>query len=316
MSNEGADGFGVSLYAVTPTAPSIEPIVVSSTSDKGPSDGDQLQFGWVDVATNASSAGCTTGDAGPLFELYGTEKLTPAQVLTTSMILQGATATVTSMSTDTMPLDQGADAGRGDLCGAPCSGRPRVSGRSPGRTSVSRPTSATSLGCGPTSRATAQEDTVGVGTTATEDPRNARPTPSIEGSPRSIRTGDGLADGRGRRSRSRTASAAARSRRSAQRRRESERAHDAPAEEWTPQYGIYEAALAGSGRENGLFPAHISSGSGRIAPKGIRFTFLAGGDEGFSGAVKMRRVPGSPGVDRFGPRATTWMGGPGRRATW
>ena len=64
VSTEGADGFGVWLYAVTTTPPSIEPIIVSSTFDQGPPDGDPLQFAWVDVATHASSAGCTTGDAG------------------------------------------------------------------------------------------------------------------------------------------------------------------------------------------------------------------------------------------------------------
>ncbi len=51
VSTEGADGFGVWLYAVTTTPPSIEPIIVSSTFDQGPPDGDPLQFAWVDVAT-------------------------------------------------------------------------------------------------------------------------------------------------------------------------------------------------------------------------------------------------------------------------
>ena len=49
VSTAGADGFGVWLYAVTTTPPSIEPIIVSSTFDRGPSDGDPLQFGWADV---------------------------------------------------------------------------------------------------------------------------------------------------------------------------------------------------------------------------------------------------------------------------
>ena len=49
VSTAGADGFGVWLYAVTTTPPSIEPIIVSSTFDQGPSDGDPLQFAWVDV---------------------------------------------------------------------------------------------------------------------------------------------------------------------------------------------------------------------------------------------------------------------------
>lgn len=121
VSTAGADGFGVWLYAVTTTPPSIEPIIVSSTLDQWPS-GDPLQFAWVDVATHASSAGCdTTGDLGTVFQLYSIEKLTPAQVQTTSMLIEGSSATVTGISNDTMQLGEAPMPGT-ELCGAPLYG--------------------------------------------------------------------------------------------------------------------------------------------------------------------------------------------------
>ena len=122
VSTEGADGYGISLYAVTTSPSTIEPMTVSSTFDTGPQDGGPLQFAWVDVATHASSAGCvSTGEQGPFFVLYSTEKLTPARVQTTSILIEGSTATVTAISTDTMPSDQAPMPGR-DLCEAPIYG--------------------------------------------------------------------------------------------------------------------------------------------------------------------------------------------------
>jgi len=132
VSTEGADGFGVSMYAIceSPTAcqststapPAIQPITVSSTFDRGPEDGKPLQFAWVDVFTHASSADCAiTGSQGPFFVLYSTEKLTPAQVQTTSILISGSTATVTDISTDTMPFSQAPMPGR-ELCGVPIYG--------------------------------------------------------------------------------------------------------------------------------------------------------------------------------------------------
>ncbi|MEP6758445.1 MAG: VCBS repeat-containing protein [Actinomycetota bacterium] len=122
VSTEGADGYGVVLYSVTSTPPGIEPIVVSNMFGEGPQDREPLQFGWVDVYTHASSAGCdTTGDQGQFFALYSTEKLTPAQVQTTSILIGGSTATVTAISNDTMPLGEAPMPGT-DLCGAPIYG--------------------------------------------------------------------------------------------------------------------------------------------------------------------------------------------------
>ena len=116
VSTEGADGFGVWLYAVTTTPPSIEPIIVSNTFHQGPPDGDSLQFAWVNVATHASSAGCAERRTGLALPAVRNGEATPAQVQTTSMIVQGATATVTAITTDTMPRDQAPLPGR-DLCG-------------------------------------------------------------------------------------------------------------------------------------------------------------------------------------------------------
>jgi len=122
VSTTGADGFGVSLYAVTTSPPNVEPITVSSTFDTGPQDGKPLQFAWVDVVTHTSSAGCAnTGDQGPFLALYSTERLTPAQVQTTSILIEGSTATVTAISNDTMPLGDAPMPGT-EFCGTPIYG--------------------------------------------------------------------------------------------------------------------------------------------------------------------------------------------------
>jgi hypothetical protein len=289
VSTEGADGFGVSLYAVATTPPSIEPIIVSSTFDQGPPDGDPLQFGWVDVATHSSSAGCTTGDAGPLFELYGTEKLTPAQVQTTSMIVEGTTATVTAITTDTMPFDQAPMPGT-DLCGAPLFGSAAGLAATPGVNvgfevnlcNVST-LSADFDGDG-------ERDTAYVGLPVGD--QGCKDLPYDEKGVAGIDTdADGLIDGH-------TAvlpwcldcSPFA--------------AIDFNADgaselaillqsSSTPQYGIYEAASAGSGGDPGLYPAIVGPGSEQF-PEGDPLIFLAGGDEGFSGAVKCEGFPDHP----------------------
>ena len=289
VSTEGADGFGVSLYAVTTTPPSIEPIIVSSTFDQGPPDGDPLQFGWVDVATHASSAGCTTGDAGTLFELYGTEKLTPAQVMTTSMVVQGATATVTAITNDTMPFDQAPMPGT-DLCGAPLFGSAAGLASTPGVN--------VGLDVNLCNVATLSADFDGDGARDTAyvglpvGDRGCKDLPYDEKGVAGIDTdADGLIDGH-------TAvlpwcldcSPFA--------------AIDFNADgaselaillqsSSTPQYGIYEAALAGSGRDPGLYPAIVGPGSEQF-PEGDPLIFLAGGDEGFSGAVKCEGFPDHP----------------------
>ena len=81
----------------------------------------------------------------------------------------------------------------------------------------------------------------------------------------------------------------------------------------TPQYGIYEAASAGSGREPGLYPAIVGPGSEQF-PEGDPLIFLTGGDEGFSGAVKCEGFPDHP-VLIVWASSGPWMAAPGRRAT-
>jgi len=290
VSTAGADGFGVSLYAVTSSPPSLEPITVSNTLVRGPSDGRQLQFAWADVYAHASSAGCLTAPDGvSTFQLYSTEKLTPAQVQTTSMIVEGTTATVTAITTDTMPLDQAPLPGI-DLCGAPIHGSAVGVSSAPGTyvgldanlCDVST-LSADFDGDG-------ERDTAYVGLPVGD--RGCRDLPYDEKGVAGIDTdGDGLVDGH-------TAvlpwcldcSPFA--------------AIDFNADgaselavllqsSSTPQYGIYEAASAGSGREPGLYAAIVGPGSEQF-PEGDPLIFLTGGDEGFSGAVKCEGFPDHP----------------------
>ena len=183
-----------------------------------------------------------------------------------------------------------ADAGQRTSAVRRCSGRPRASGRSLDSTSVSRPTSATSLACGPTSRATARRTPCGSGRRATERPMPDRRRASRDRRDRHERrrprrrAGDGAVPALHRLQRVRGGRL---------QRGRGERTRDPPARGIDASIRHLRGGLAGSGRDGGLHPAHISSGSEQF-PEGDPLTFLAGGDEGFSGAVKCDGFPDHP----------------------
>ena len=80
VSNQGADGYGISLYAVTTSSPSIAPIT---------KDGDPFQFAWVGVVTHANAAHCETTDSGAhTFVLTDAEFDSPTTVDSVSYSIQ------------------------------------------------------------------------------------------------------------------------------------------------------------------------------------------------------------------------------------
>ncbi len=119
VSTEGADGYGVSLFLV-PTSPvSIHAIRVEDPQNLAHVL-DPLQFAWVDVATHFSGARCGTSQDGraALILDAGDKRSATADVQSTSLVLDGSTATVVDVSHATMPM---ADAPSPDheFCGTP-----------------------------------------------------------------------------------------------------------------------------------------------------------------------------------------------------
>jgi hypothetical protein len=119
ISTEGADGYGVYLFVVSPSVPSIGPINVDDPHNLARVL-DPLQFAWVDVATHFEGARCDRlGDGTPTLVLDGGDKLPPdADVRSTTLVLDGSTATVVDVSDTTMPLAD-APVPEHELCGTP-----------------------------------------------------------------------------------------------------------------------------------------------------------------------------------------------------
>ena len=233
------------------------------------------------------------GDAGPLFELYGTEKLTPAQVLTTSMILQGVPRRLRRCRLTRCRWIRRRCRARTCVVRPVRVGRgSRVAARAGHR---SRDQHLRRLWPRADFTGDGQEDTVRVGTTATgtvPDRHRASRNP-----PRSIRTGMALPTG-GRRSCSRTASAAARSRRSTSTPTERASSRSSCKKDRHPNTGSTRRPSRAAGARTGSFRAHQLGqravprrGSAHV-PRGRRRGVLRRGE--------VRRVPGSPGVDRLG----------------
>jgi WD40-like Beta Propeller Repeat len=120
VSTEGADGYGVYLFAVsTGGSPTIDPVHVEDPQHLA-SVLDPLEFAWADVAAHFEGARCgALPDGTPVFLLQGGDKLPPdADVRTTALVLSGSTATVVDVSTTTVPLADAPVPGN-ELCGTP-----------------------------------------------------------------------------------------------------------------------------------------------------------------------------------------------------
>ena len=110
VSTEGADGYGVYLYAIMTSPPSVAPIT---------RDGDPFQFAWAAVATHADAAHCELSDTGKgtLVLTDATFEPPDASVDSTSFLINGTIATKTGQDhTTTVPLDQ-APVPTNELCG-------------------------------------------------------------------------------------------------------------------------------------------------------------------------------------------------------
>lgn len=114
VSTEGADGYGVYLYAVMTSPPSIAPIT---------SDGDPFQFAWAAVAAHADAAHCTISDRGEGILVLTDATFEPpdASVDSVSFSIEGTIATKTGQDHTIVPLDR-APKPTDRLCGAPIHG--------------------------------------------------------------------------------------------------------------------------------------------------------------------------------------------------
>jgi len=126
VSNAGADGYGISLYAVTGGAdPSIRSISVSDPQGIGfitvdPRAYDPMQFAWVDVVGRFVAAHCEVQPDGQqaLVVVDGDKLADTAAVRSTVLVLHGDTATVVDASRSTVSLADAPVPGD-ELCGAP-----------------------------------------------------------------------------------------------------------------------------------------------------------------------------------------------------
>jgi len=121
VSTEGADGYGVYLFVVSKTDhPSMDPITLEDPREIGYITLDPLQFAWVDVAGHFEGARCETLDNGiATLTIDSGDKLPPnAELRSTTLALDGSTATVVAASKTTMPLSD-APIPTNELCGTP-----------------------------------------------------------------------------------------------------------------------------------------------------------------------------------------------------
>lgn len=111
VSNAGANGYGVWLFRIGTSPPSITPVL---------HDGDPFQFTWLDVATHAASARCEPADGAlPALLVDEVEKDPhPAQVTELTFVLDGDNAVPSGTHGYSTPLDQAPLPGS-TLCGAP-----------------------------------------------------------------------------------------------------------------------------------------------------------------------------------------------------
>jgi hypothetical protein len=122
VSNAGADGYGVWLFAVTSSPPAVEPITVVDPQGLGNVQTGLLQFGWADVVGHAEGARCDSSPSGTTLTIFGYDKFDPrTEVRTTTLRIDDATATVIGASNDRMPLAEAPVPGN-EICGAPLHG--------------------------------------------------------------------------------------------------------------------------------------------------------------------------------------------------
>jgi hypothetical protein len=118
VSNAGADGYGVWLFAVTTSPPAVVPVDVADPQGIGYIQTGPLEFAWVDVAGHAEGAMCETSADGTNLSIFGYDKFEKeTEIRATTLHLDSTTATVTDASKDRIPLADAVVPGN-DLCGA------------------------------------------------------------------------------------------------------------------------------------------------------------------------------------------------------
>jgi hypothetical protein len=121
VSNEGADGYGVWLFAIsTAGPPTLSAINVEDPQGIGYLHLDPLEIAWVDVAGHFSGARCGTLDDGTATLIVdGGDNLPPnADLRSTTLVLEGSTATVVDATKTTIPLVDAPVPGH-EFCGTP-----------------------------------------------------------------------------------------------------------------------------------------------------------------------------------------------------
>jgi Tol biopolymer transport system component len=294
VSNAGADGYGVWLFALTTSPPSIVPIDVVDPQGIGYIQTGRLEFAWVDVAGHAEGAMCETSAAGTDLTIFGYDKFEKeTEIRATTLHLDGTKATVTDASKDRIPLADAVVPGN-DMCGASLHGS---------AANFPEATDASGLDIGievPLCNVTTvvadftgdgRKDTAWVGDEAPDEGCSDPNFAGVRGVVAIDLDGDGFADGNyvaidncmGC-----SAYAAA------------DLDGDGPPElivlqqgSATPVYGIYEAFQ--NTEPPGIFPVTLTNdATGMGLSAGDRLLVTAGGDEGYSFAIGCEGFPASP----------------------
>ena len=122
VSEAGADGYGVRLFALTTSPPAIEPIVVVDPQGIGNVQTGPLQFAWVDVVGHAELARCDTAPDGATFTVHSVDHLPPdAVVRSTVLRVDGTVATVIDATKERVAIGD-APAPGNTLCDGPIYG--------------------------------------------------------------------------------------------------------------------------------------------------------------------------------------------------
>jgi hypothetical protein len=295
VSTEGADGYGVWLFAVTADPPAIEPIHVDDPQGIGYLSMNPLQFAWVDVAGHSELARCDTRPTGAMFTVQGVDKLQPdAVVRSTVLRVEGALATVIAASKQRVPIGEALAPGN-TLCGTPLYGSaanfPQAA-PSPETVDIGSDAPLCDVS---TVKADfdgdSKQDTAWVGTflkngrCATADTRHAIVAIDLDG--------DGLADGSfATLPRCLICAAYAATDLNADGASELVVLLQASS---TPEYAVYGASSVAGSDPPGIYPMFVSIGNAENGfPDGSQLTFSAGGDEGYSYAVQCEGSPDTP----------------------
>ncbi len=294
VSNAGADGYGVWLFAATTSPPAILPIDVVDPQGIGYINTGPLEFAWVDVAGHAEGAMCETSAGGTYLTIFGYDKFEKeTEIRATTLHLDGTTATVTDASKDRIPLADAVVPGK-DMCGASLHGSaanfPEATDASGLDIGIGVPLCNTSTivadftGDG-------QKDTVFVGEESHDGPCSDPNFADVRGVVAIDLDGDELADGNhvviddcmG-------CGAYAAADLDGDGTRELIVLHQGSA---TPVYGIYEAFQ--NTEPPGIFPVTLTNDApGMGLSAGDQLLVTVGGDEGYSFAVGCEGLPASP----------------------